>query len=112
MTEAIQEKLSLLHGTWKGSGQGKYPTIDAFEYEETLRFEPTGPHIARYVARDVDYYGQTVPAGSAMDYVSGYTCFNDVTARSVQKEHMADSLPWMQSKNYQTMKQGNYLSTS
>ena len=34
--------------------------------EETLRFEPTGPHTARYVTRDVEYYGQTVPAGSAM----------------------------------------------
>jgi cytochrome P450 len=34
--------------------------------EETLRFEPTGPHVARYVARDADYYGTTVPAGSAM----------------------------------------------
>jgi cytochrome P450 len=34
--------------------------------EETLRFEPTGPHVARYVARDVEYYGTTVPAGSAM----------------------------------------------
>ena len=34
--------------------------------EETLRFEPTGPHIARYVAKDVEYYGQAVPAGSAM----------------------------------------------
>ena len=34
--------------------------------EETLRFEPTGPHIARYVARDAEYYGTTVPAGSAM----------------------------------------------
>jgi cytochrome P450 len=34
--------------------------------EETLRFEPTGPHVARYVARDVDYYGRAVPAGSAM----------------------------------------------
>jgi cytochrome P450 len=34
--------------------------------EETLRFEPTGPHVARYVARDVEYYGVTVPAGSAM----------------------------------------------
>jgi cytochrome P450 len=34
--------------------------------EETLRFEPTGPHVARYVARDVDYYGTTVPGGSAM----------------------------------------------
>jgi cytochrome P450 len=34
--------------------------------EETLRFEPTGPHIARYVARDAEYYGETVPEGSAI----------------------------------------------
>jgi cytochrome P450 len=34
--------------------------------EETLRFEPTGHAIARYVANDVELYGQTVPAGSAM----------------------------------------------
>ncbi|HVW40223.1 MAG TPA: cytochrome P450 [Amycolatopsis sp.] len=34
--------------------------------EETLRFEPTGHAIARYVAKDVEYYGRTVPAGSAM----------------------------------------------
>jgi cytochrome P450 len=33
--------------------------------EETLRFEGTGPHVARYVARDAEYYGTTVPAGSA-----------------------------------------------
>ncbi len=36
------------------------PTID-----ETLRYEPTGPHIARYIAKDVEYYGTTVPNGSA-----------------------------------------------
>jgi cytochrome P450 len=34
--------------------------------EETLRFEPTGHAIARYVAADVELHGQTVPAGSAM----------------------------------------------
>jgi cytochrome P450 len=34
--------------------------------EETLRFQPTGLHLARYVARDIDYYDTTVPAGSAM----------------------------------------------
>jgi cytochrome P450 len=34
--------------------------------EETLRFQPTGPHLARYVARDVELYGTTVPAGSAI----------------------------------------------
>lgn len=32
--------------------------------EETLRFEPTGHAVARYVTEDVDYYGTTVPAGS------------------------------------------------
>ena len=34
--------------------------------DETLRFEPTGHAIARYVTRDTTFYGTTVPAGSAM----------------------------------------------
>jgi cytochrome P450 len=37
------------------------PAID-----ETLRFETTGPHLARWLTRDFAAYGQTVPAGSAM----------------------------------------------
>ena len=31
--------------------------------EEILRWEPPALQIARYVARDVEYYGQTVPGG-------------------------------------------------
>jgi cytochrome P450 len=34
--------------------------------DETLRFEPTGPHVARWMAKDFECYGTTVPAGSAM----------------------------------------------
>ena len=34
--------------------------------EETLRYEPSSTQIARYVARDVELCGQTVPEGSAM----------------------------------------------
>jgi cytochrome P450 len=34
--------------------------------DETLRFEPTGPHVARWMAEDFEAYGQTVPAGTAM----------------------------------------------
>ena len=34
--------------------------------EELLRFEPPAPHVGRYVARDVELHGQTVPEGSAM----------------------------------------------
>src|SRR6516165_9280622 len=34
--------------------------------DETLRFEPTGHATARYVTRDVEYYGTKMPAGSAV----------------------------------------------
>jgi cytochrome P450 len=39
--------------------------------EELLRFEPPTPHVARYVTRDVELYGTTVPAGSALLCLSG-----------------------------------------
>jgi cytochrome P450 len=42
------------------------PSLIPNAIEETLRFEPTGHAIARYVAADVELHGQTVPAGSAM----------------------------------------------
>lgn len=34
--------------------------------DELLRFEPPGPHVARYVTEDVALHGRTVPAGSAL----------------------------------------------
>jgi cytochrome P450 len=34
--------------------------------EETLRYEPTGHASARWVSEDIDYYGTTLPAGSAV----------------------------------------------
>ncbi len=39
--------------------------------EELLRFEPPTPHVARYVAHDVELHDQTVPAGSAMICLTG-----------------------------------------
>lgn len=42
------------------------PSLIAKAIEELVRFEPSGPNMARYVTRDVSYYGQTVPAGSVM----------------------------------------------
>jgi cytochrome P450 len=32
--------------------------------DETLRFEPTGHAVARYVTEDIEYYGTVLPAGS------------------------------------------------
>jgi cytochrome P450 len=39
--------------------------------EELLRFEPPAPHVARYVTRDIEYYGQTVPEGASMMMLIG-----------------------------------------
>ena len=39
--------------------------------EELLRYEPPAPHVARYVTRGVEYYGQTVPEGSVMMLLIG-----------------------------------------
>jgi len=39
--------------------------------EELLRYEPPAPHVGRYVDRDVEIHGQTVPAGSAMLFLVG-----------------------------------------
>jgi len=42
------------------------PSLIPNAIEELLRFEPPAPHVGRYVARDVELYGRTVPAGNAM----------------------------------------------
>ena len=34
--------------------------------EELLRYEPPGPHVARYAAEAVEFHGRSVPAGSAL----------------------------------------------
>src|ERR1700741_974087 len=39
--------------------------------EELLRFEPPATDVARYVTRDVEYYGERVPAGSVMMMLIG-----------------------------------------
>ncbi|MHA7651863.1 cytochrome P450 [Mycobacterium sp. ML4] len=39
--------------------------------EELLRYEPPAPHVARYVTRDVEYYGRRVPQGSVMMMLIG-----------------------------------------
>ena len=39
--------------------------------EELLRYESPAPHVARYVTRDIEVHGRTVPAGSAMMFLVG-----------------------------------------
>jgi cytochrome P450 len=47
------------------------PTLIPQAIEELLRFEPPAPHVSRYVTRDVELHGQTVPAGSVMMMLIG-----------------------------------------
>lgn len=47
------------------------PSLIPNAVEETLRFEPPGPHVARYVAKDVELHGTTVPEGSVMLFLLG-----------------------------------------
>ncbi|WP_204801801.1 cytochrome P450 [Mycobacterium riyadhense] len=47
------------------------PSLIPQAVEELLRFEPPAPHVARYVTRDVEYYGHRVPAGSIMMLLIG-----------------------------------------
>jgi cytochrome P450 len=43
------------------------PSLIPVAIEELLRFEPPGPHVARFAAEsDVVFHGQTIPAGSAV----------------------------------------------
>jgi cytochrome P450 len=50
------------------------PTLIGPAVEELLRFEPPAPHVSRYVTRDIEYYGQTVPEGSVMMMLIGAAC--------------------------------------
>jgi cytochrome P450 len=61
---------------WIGKLLGDHPeqrrqiaadlTLVPAAIEEILRCEPPGPAVARYVARDIEMHGQTVPEGSVM----------------------------------------------
>ncbi|MBJ7339347.1 cytochrome P450 [Mycolicibacterium sp.] len=47
------------------------PTLIPRAVEELVRYEPPAPHVARYVTRDVEYYGRTVPEGAVMMMLIG-----------------------------------------
>ena len=42
------------------------PSLIPNAIEEILRYEPPPPHVGRYVTRDTQFHGQTVPEGSAI----------------------------------------------
>jgi 2-keto-4-pentenoate hydratase/2-oxohepta-3-ene-1,7-dioic acid hydratase in catechol pathway len=94
MNQKTPEK-PVLFGKWPSTVIGhrdsivKPPRIGRMDYEAEL-------------AVIIGRRAKNVKAAEAMDYVFGYTCLNDVTARDIQREDLSRSLPWMPSKNFDT----------
>jgi len=94
LNSTVPEK-PILFGKWPSTVIGHQDSIIKPSWIGRMDYEA---ELALIIGRAV----KNVKASEAMKYVSGYTCLNDVTARNIQKNDLSLSLPWMQSKNFDT----------
>jgi hypothetical protein len=65
------QPISFLLGTWRGEGQGHYPTVDDFVYAEESRFWTTGRAVIHY-----EQQTWSPATGAPMHCESGYLRMN------------------------------------
>lgn len=68
MIDKTMQRLSALAGTWEGRGAGDYPTIEAFEYEERIRFDVDDS----YPLIHYEQKTHLIPSGEASHWESGF----------------------------------------
>jgi 2-keto-4-pentenoate hydratase/2-oxohepta-3-ene-1,7-dioic acid hydratase in catechol pathway len=85
----------VIFGKWPSTVIGHHDSIVKPRWIGAMSYEA---ELAFVIGRTA----KNIPASEAMDYVAGYTCVNDVTARDIQRKDIPRSLPWMQSKNFDT----------
>lgn len=94
MNQTVPEE-PILFGKWPSTVIGHQEPIIKPSWIGRMDYEAELAVIIGSTARNVK-------ASEAMDYVTGYTCLNDVSARDIQKNDLSRSLPWMPSKNFDT----------
>lgn len=64
---AALQPVAFLVGTWRGEGEGEYPTIKPFRYREEVRFTHNGKPFLIYTQRT-----EAIDTGQPMHTESGY----------------------------------------
>lgn len=94
MNQKLPEK-PVLFGKWPSTVIGHGDAIIKPSWIGNMSYEA---ELAFIIGRKA----KNVSAADAMNYIAGYTCLNDITARDMQREDLPQSLPWMPSKNFDT----------
>lgn len=88
-------EVPVLFGKWPSTVIGPGQSIVRPKWIGNMSYEA---ELAFIIGRQA----KNVSASEAMDYVAGYTCLNDITARDIQRQDLSRALPWMPSKNFDT----------